>query len=273
MELPVAPQSYRPTTDALVRVIKHHDQILARTACEEIQLDAATVYTNADRPNVHQCNFAADLTIPEGLSGDQVIDQVLEHFHSVGLRCFILSTADATWSEDLAGAADQRGFVRNEAAIDQLQRDTQADTPMVTLQVLPARAVYVPFRTFAMAAAVESYGADERTASDLAGRKVDLLDEPRLEMFVARLDGRIVGSASVNTVGQTGVIDHVYTLEAYRRRGVARALMTHALDHCRRAMFESVILKRTIDLPARSLYESLGFEQLTTFASYHLAGV
>ena len=51
------------------------------------------------------------------------------------------------------------------------------------------------------------------------------------------------------------------------------ALMTHALDHCRRAMFESVILKRTIDLPARSLYESLGFEQLTTFASYHLADV
>ena len=86
-------------------------------------------------------------------------------------------------------------------------------------------------------------------------------------------DGQIVGSASVNTVGQAGVIDHVYTLEAYRHRGVARALMTHALDHCRRAMFESVILKRTIDFPARSLYESLGFEQLTTFASYHLAGV
>ena len=40
MELPVAPQSYQPTTDALVRVIKHHDQILARTACEEMQLDA-----------------------------------------------------------------------------------------------------------------------------------------------------------------------------------------------------------------------------------------
>jgi len=51
---------------------------------------------------------------------------------------------------------------------------------------------------------------------------------------------------------------NVYTGPAYRRRGIARALMETMIDWCRREGFARVTLHASDD--GRHLYESLGFE-------------
>jgi GNAT superfamily N-acetyltransferase len=51
---------------------------------------------------------------------------------------------------------------------------------------------------------------------------------------------------------------NVYTDPAYRRRGIARALMETMIDWCRRERFARVTLHASDD--GRHLYESLGFE-------------
>ena len=51
---------------------------------------------------------------------------------------------------------------------------------------------------------------------------------------------------------------NVYTDPAYRRRGIARALMQTMIDWCKREGFARVTLHASDD--GRHLYESLGFE-------------
>jgi GNAT superfamily N-acetyltransferase len=51
---------------------------------------------------------------------------------------------------------------------------------------------------------------------------------------------------------------NVYTEPAYRRRGLARALMQTMIDWCRREGFARITLHASDD--GRRLYESLGFE-------------
>lgn len=51
---------------------------------------------------------------------------------------------------------------------------------------------------------------------------------------------------------------NVYTDPAYRRRGLARALMQTMIDWCRREGFARITLHASDD--GRQLYESLGFE-------------
>jgi len=54
-----------------------------------------------------------------------------------------------------------------------------------------------------------------------------------------------------------GNILNVYTVEKFRRRGLARQLMEVAMDWCRENRIDTVILHAAPD--ARRLYESLGF--------------
>jgi len=57
--------------------------------------------------------------------------------------------------------------------------------------------------------------------------------------------------------GTRGNILNVYTVETFRRRGLARHLMEMVIDWCRENKVDTVILHASPD--GRSLYEALGF--------------
>jgi GNAT superfamily N-acetyltransferase len=54
-----------------------------------------------------------------------------------------------------------------------------------------------------------------------------------------------------------GNILNVYTVEKFRRRGLARQLMENAIQWCRENRVDTIILHASSD--GRTLYESLGF--------------
>lgn len=56
-----------------------------------------------------------------------------------------------------------------------------------------------------------------------------------------------------------GFVVNVYTLEAYRRQGLARRMMGLLLDECRRRGIKKVALHASAD--GRPLYETLGFKR------------
>lgn len=61
--------------------------------------------------------------------------------------------------------------------------------------------------------------------------------------------------------GQQALIVNVFTEPPWRRRGLARLLMEHALHWCRERKIESVTLHASKD--GRALYEQLGFVPTT----------
>ncbi|MFI0445115.1 GNAT family N-acetyltransferase [Actinomadura sp. 6N118] len=83
---------------------------------------------------------------------------------------------------------------------------------------------------------------------------VALLEQPGVEVFVARLEGEVAGACVTVVVNGFGSHYWVGTPAAFRSRGVGRAVMLGSLAH-----LVDVPVTLTASRLARPLYESLGF--------------
>lgn len=92
-----------------------------------------------------------------------------------------------------------------------------------------------------------------------------IVDNPETALFVARLDGRIVGSLTLATyripTGLKAWIEDVVVDESARGHGVGESLNRAALDEARRRDAKDVSLtSRPSREAANRLYQRLGFE-------------
>ena len=88
-----------------------------------------------------------------------------------------------------------------------------------------------------------------------------------VEGFVARLDGRPVGtSLAIRSPGTAGVYN-VGTLPAARRRGVGTALTWAAVAVARDAGLDCAVLQSSE--MAVSMYEAMGFRTVVTYATFN----
>lgn len=99
---------------------------------------------------------------------------------------------------------------------------------------------------------------------------------PALQGYVWIADSRLVGNVSLMPAGYARgwVIANVAVDPAYRRQGIARALMIAALEYVARQGTFATLQVDADNLPARTLYERLGFRTQRIFtrwrrASYH----
>lgn len=104
---------------------------------------------------------------------------------------------------------------------------------------------------------------EEGFAAELVGRA----ESPRCVEVCAVVDGRIVGTASVDPVGRHFKNRHrcelgISVLRAYWGRGIGRALMEACLECVRQAGYVQAELEVVADnASAIGLYRSLGFEE------------
>lgn len=268
MELPIAPQSYRPGPDALVRAVKHADAMAVRLVADEASLDGAVAFTCPARPDVSFINYATDLHVPPGLTASRVVEQVVDHFARAGVPCHALECGSTHWPDDLAAAAEAHGYVRSpRAELYLLTRYQPPATLHTQVQIIPARAAYRELHEFCVQAACENR-IDPALAERIARTQVDFFDEPRLDGFLARMDGRAVGVATLASMGQIGVIGWIHVAAANRNQGIGSALMRHVLDQCGRSQFEQVVLETLADGPACRWYQRQGFQAVTSFSKY-----
>lgn len=82
----------------------------------------------------------------------------------------------------------------------------------------------------------------------------------QIRYFGARVDGQIASYCELFFDGHTGQIESVMTLERFRGRGLAKAVVTHALDESRTAGHELTFLEADADDWPKELYRKLGFE-------------
>ncbi|HEX9096729.1 MAG TPA: GNAT family N-acetyltransferase [Candidatus Dormibacteraeota bacterium] len=78
--------------------------------------------------------------------------------------------------------------------------------------------------------------------------------------FGAIVDGGVVSSCELRTESDTAQIETVETLEAYRRRGLSRAVVSKTLEAAR--AYDFVFLVTDVNDWPQAFYRRLGFEQV-----------
>ena len=88
--------------------------------------------------------------------------------------------------------------------------------------------------------------------------------------FVAYESGKLAGYIFMLAVGGEAELAKVAVLPEYRRRGVAKALLTASLDACRENGAAVCFLEvRESNGAARRLYESFGFAEIAVRRGYY----
>ncbi len=106
--------------------------------------------------------------------------------------------------------------------------------------------------------AIEQHAPDPWTGPQLAE---ELAFEPA-RLFVARLEGRPVALAAFQLAAGEASLNTVTVDPAFRRRGIAAALLAQALASLAAEGAETCFLEvRAQNVPALALYEHLGFEK------------
>jgi ribosomal protein S18 acetylase RimI-like enzyme len=101
---------------------------------------------------------------------------------------------------------------------------------------------------------------DEDVIHQLAQGKRVLAAAIDVRLFGARADGDIGAYCELYSLGGTGQIENVLTLERHRNRGLARALVLKALAASRAAGNDLTFLLAKRDDWPKELYRKLGFE-------------
>jgi len=97
-----------------------------------------------------------------------------------------------------------------------------------------------------------------------------LLEDPSATLFVATSGAAVSGTGVLYSTGITAGVHWVGVLPAFRRRGVARAIMNRILRHVVEGGGELVTLQSSA--AGRRLYDSLGFLGETPIHTYRSRG-
>ena len=242
-----------------MRAIGRAVVVLGRTVAEAITIGHATCLVCPDRPAVRAANFAAEIKVASPADAELTLGQVQQHFARRGLICWALYAADGPSTRWIADVAVRDGYQATSRCVLRLERFAPEPTDL-RLQIIPARAAYRELRSLLTRWVGQAYDAGDRLVTDLTETFIDQLDEPRLDMFLGRVDRQPVVVAGVLSLGQVGVIQYAQGLLQEVGPKIATVLMSHLLEHCQRAQFEQVI----VDLAAGSsqirFFESLGFK-------------
>jgi GNAT superfamily N-acetyltransferase len=109
----------------------------------------------------------------------------------------------------------------------------------------------------------EPYGGDEDVVRQIVGMRVGMAEAvPVTRFFVGAADGVDAAVTTLYSDGLTAQVDDVATLRGYRRRGLARATLTAAVDAALEMGPELVFIVADDDDWPKDLYGRLGFDPI-----------
>ena len=92
--------------------------------------------------------------------------------------------------------------------------------------------------------------------------RFELTDNPASRCWVAEFDGKIVGMSVVWLIVEEAHVATLATHPDFRRKGIAKRLLSHTLRHMIGEGAQSSFLEvRASNLPAQELYRKFGYEE------------
>lgn len=254
MELTIAPQSYMPSDESLVRALKTSSMAMAQMVSQQTDLEGVIAFDRADAPLIRQANRAADWD-----GKPQSLVQLTEHFASKNLQSLVVDPLAQTLNQDPIDHAKTLGYHVDARQLLILKQFIPYAAMNTDLQVIPARAAYRDVKTIYQRMAQTDFDGNDELANQLANVMVDRLDEPRLDLLLGRMDRKPVALAGVYTHGQIGVIVPVYVDPDMRGKRLGLTMLNHVLQMCLRAQLQQIIVDRSMRCYAIPMYQKAGF--------------
>lgn len=223
-------------------------------------------------PEFQESNRAIRLRADER-SADAVISEAIAFYHNAGLRA-IIDIDEAASAQGFEAAAAQHGMrlVTGDRVLMRYQSSGPPHSVTGDIEIQE-----IPNETGAGEAAewIETAIADDIGWSDEAlWRAVARYEAAytRCRLFIGRIDGRPVGACDLFCYSGWGRIESVVTRPEARRRGVATALVAHAVAASLTMGCRVTYLFTEADSPAERLYRKVGFVRwkLNPLRRYHL---
>jgi len=114
----------------------------------------------------------------------------------------------------------------------------------------------------------EAHGKDETLVQQILEHRRDVSRALPTRLFADEADRRLVAHTELYSYDGVGQVENVMTLEAYRGRGLARALVLHAASESRAAGNDLTFLVADADDWPQRLYERLGFETVGRYSRF-----
>jgi GNAT superfamily N-acetyltransferase len=254
MELTVAPQSYKPSDDSLIRALRDATAAMARVLSNETQLDGIIAFDREDAPLIRQANRA---TAWDGTPGS--LNLLNEHYAAKQLTALVIDPIASALNDEQIQHAATLGYHADTRQLQVMHQFKPFGAMNEDLQVIPARASYREVRAIYRRMAQTDFHGDETLASQLASVMVDRLDEPRLDLFLGRMDRKPVALGGVFTQAQTGVLVPIYVDPGMRGKRLGQTMLSHMLEHCLRAQLQQLIVDRSPGCYAIPMYQKAGF--------------
>jgi ribosomal protein S18 acetylase RimI-like enzyme len=234
-------------------------EIDRRAAKREVPFRFGTAYLHDELPRVWSRNYVSLERELESVTPGLVSSEADRVLGEAGIAHRKVEVFDAEAGERLAPGLAKLGWRVECDVIMVAAREPDRDADVAVVEEV-GRDVLEPI--WAEAQRSDSEVGGEDVIRQLAEGKRVLESAIGARFFAARADGEIGAYCELYSGSGTGQIENVLTLERFRNRGLARALVLRALAESRSAGNDLTFLLADRDDWPKELYRKLGFDEL-----------
>jgi ribosomal protein S18 acetylase RimI-like enzyme len=239
-------------------------RLLERLSTRVVPFRFGTAYLDADAPRRYDSNFlwvhGADREVPP----QRLIEAADDIMGEAGLRHRKALVGDRPTADRLAAPLLEAGWTRDEIVRMVLRRGSDRPAPA------PAREVSVEEAQPALEEVRrrEPWATDEEVIEMFSAFERKLARVVGARFFVAEADGVPAAVCELYIDGDDAQVESVSTLEEFRGRGLATAVVLAAVDAARASGASWIHLYADADDWPRHWYRTLGFDDVDTFVEF-----
>jgi GNAT superfamily N-acetyltransferase len=204
-------------------------------------------------------NFLLVENAPGDVGADELAAEAERVQGAAGLRHRKLELRDEQLGARLAPDFKRLGWTVHRTVVMAQQREPDRHPDLSVVEEVDAQALREPRaeqqRTY-------EWGGDPEVAEQLYRSKLLAAEQVSIRFFAVMADGRPVSWTDLYLDGPTAQVEDVATLEPYRGRGYASAVVLRAVDEARRAGADLIFLLADDEDWPKELYRKLGFDEL-----------
>lgn len=254
--------------DERARMLAFERDLLARTTTRTEPFRWGTAYLDHRLPLRWDSNLLWAEGALDGVGADELAEEADRILGGAGLTHRNILVDDVAPSRRLASRFVALGYAWDRLLTMVLRREPDRP-PAASVEEVDVE-TFVPI--VAEATRPEPYATSEEVVDQLAGHR-RVLAAVGARFFVAYAEGMPASRCELYLGDGVAQVEDVGTLEPYRGRGLARAVVLRAVEEARLAGCDLIFLHADEEDWPKQLYAKLGFEPFARWSAFDRPGV